>query len=122
MEKAGPGGPLEELMDFETLEHDIDGVAVVVKAIGTGPAVLALHGAATLEGHEWARGLADRFRVYLPFHPGFGEANTSNHTPPSGRRSPSMPRMELHFSDKSGSVAGSDDCGKINLPAQGATG
>jgi pimeloyl-ACP methyl ester carboxylesterase len=61
-------------MDFETLTHDIDGVSVVVKAIGTGPAVLALHGAATLEGHEWARGLADRFRVYLPFHPGFGES------------------------------------------------
>ncbi|URK89204.1 hypothetical protein LP421_30005 (plasmid) [Rhizobium sp. RCAM05350] len=59
-------------MDFETLSHDIDGVSVVVKAIGTGPAVLALHGAATLEGHEWAKGLADRFRVYLPFHPGFG--------------------------------------------------
>ena len=57
-------------MDFETLTFDIDGVHTVVKAIGKGPAVLALHGAATLEGYEWARGLADRFRVYLPFHPG----------------------------------------------------
>ncbi|MCZ7497324.1 alpha/beta hydrolase [Agrobacterium tumefaciens] len=66
-------------MDFETLTHDIDGVSVVVKTIGEGPAVLALHGASTLEGHEWARGLADRFRVYLPFHPGFGESGDAPH-------------------------------------------
>lgn len=66
-------------MDFETLTHDIDGVRTVVKAIGKGPAVLALHGAATLEGHAWARGLADRFRVYLPFHPGFGDSADAPH-------------------------------------------
>jgi pimeloyl-ACP methyl ester carboxylesterase len=66
-------------MDFETLKFDIDGVRTVVKAIGKGPAVVALHGAATLEGYEWARGLADRFRVYLPFHPGFGESGPAPH-------------------------------------------
>jgi pimeloyl-ACP methyl ester carboxylesterase len=66
-------------MDFETLTFDIDGVQTVVKVIGKGPAVLALHGAATLEGYEWARGLADRFRVYLPFHPGFGESGPAPH-------------------------------------------
>jgi len=66
-------------MDFETLVLDIDGVRTVVKAIGSGPPVLALHGAGTLEGHEWARGLADRFRVYLPFHPGFGESDAAPH-------------------------------------------
>ncbi len=27
----------------------------------------------------WARGLADRFRVYLPFHPGFGESGEAPH-------------------------------------------
>jgi hypothetical protein len=53
-------------MEFDTLSVDIDGVSSVVKAIGKGPAVIALHGAATLEGHQWARALADRFRVYLP--------------------------------------------------------
>lgn len=47
---------------FETLTYDIDGVQTVVKAIGSGPAVLALHGAATPEGYDWARGLADWFR------------------------------------------------------------
>jgi pimeloyl-ACP methyl ester carboxylesterase len=62
-------------MNFDTLKVDCAGTRVIVKAIGEGPAVLALHGAATLEGHGWARGLADRFRVYLPFHPGFGESD-----------------------------------------------
>ena len=66
-------------MEFETLTQDIDGVRTVVKAIGRGPAVLALHGAATIEGYDWARGLADRFRVYLPFHPGFGESAEAPH-------------------------------------------
>jgi pimeloyl-ACP methyl ester carboxylesterase len=66
-------------MDFETLTFDIDGVKTVVKAIGRGPAVIALHGAATIEGYQWARGLADRFRVYLPHHPGFGESGPAPH-------------------------------------------
>lgn len=66
-------------MEFETLTFDVDGVRTVVKAIGRGYPVLALHGAATLEGHQWARGLADRFRVYLPFHPGFGESGPAPH-------------------------------------------
>jgi pimeloyl-ACP methyl ester carboxylesterase len=66
-------------MDFETIALPIDGVRTVVKVIGKGPAVLALHGAATIEGHDWARGLADRFRVFLPFHPGFGESDPAPH-------------------------------------------
>ena len=66
-------------MEFDTLSFDIDGVSTVVKAIGKGPAVIALHGASTIEGHQWARALADRFRVYLPFHPGFGESGPAPH-------------------------------------------
>jgi pimeloyl-ACP methyl ester carboxylesterase len=66
-------------MDFETLGLEIDGARIVAKVIGKGPPVLALHGAATLEGHEWARGLSDRFRVYLPFHPGFGDSDPAPH-------------------------------------------
>ena len=66
-------------MTFETTRLDIDGVDTVIKVIGNGPAVLSLHGAGTIEGFEWARGLADRFRVYLPFHPGFGESGPAPH-------------------------------------------
>jgi pimeloyl-ACP methyl ester carboxylesterase len=73
------GQEVEEGMEFDTLSFDIDGVSTVVRAIGKGPAVIALHGAATIEGHQWARALADRFRVYLPFHPGFGESGPAPH-------------------------------------------
>ncbi len=66
-------------MQVETIAHEIDGVRTVVRVIGSGPPVLALHGAATIEGQDWARGLADRFRVYLPFHPGFGESGEAPH-------------------------------------------
>jgi pimeloyl-ACP methyl ester carboxylesterase len=66
-------------MEFETLSFDVDGVSTVVKAIGKGPAVIARHGAATLEGQQGARALADRFRVYLSFHPGFGESGPAPH-------------------------------------------
>ena len=54
-------------MEFETIRLEIDDVDTVVKAIGSGPAVLGLHGAATIEGHEWARGLSDRFRIFFRF-------------------------------------------------------
>lgn len=66
-------------MDFETIVLPVDGVRTVVKAVGRGQAVLALHGAATIEGHDWAAALADRFRVYLPYHPGFGESDPAPH-------------------------------------------
>jgi pimeloyl-ACP methyl ester carboxylesterase len=58
--------------EFETLEYDIGGVKTVIKAIGSGKPVLFLHGAATLEGFDFAAGLADRFRVLCPSHPGMG--------------------------------------------------
>jgi pimeloyl-ACP methyl ester carboxylesterase len=66
-------------VEFETIKLEIDGVDTVIKAIGGGPAIFALHGAATIEGHEWARRLANRFRVYLPFHPGCGESGSARH-------------------------------------------
>ncbi|MDR7124787.1 alpha/beta hydrolase [Pseudotabrizicola sp. 4114] len=64
---------------FETMEYEIGGVKTVVKAIGTGKPVLFLHGAATLEGFDFAAGLADRFRVLLPSHPGMGFSGPAPH-------------------------------------------
>jgi hypothetical protein len=66
-------------MEFETLRLKVDGVDTIVKAIGSGPSLLAFHGAATIEGYRWAEGLADRFRVYHQFHPGFGESAAAPH-------------------------------------------
>jgi pimeloyl-ACP methyl ester carboxylesterase len=77
-------------MEFETLKLDIDGVDTVVKVIGSGAPVIALHGATTMEGYDWARGLADRFRVYIPFHPGFGESGPAPHVT-------GMPDMIVHY-------------------------
>lgn len=66
-------------VQFETLEYDIAGVHTVVKAIGRGKPILFLHGAATLEGFDFAEGLADRFRVYCPSHPGMGYSGDAPH-------------------------------------------
>lgn len=64
---------------FDTQEFDIGGVRTVVKSIGSGKPVLFLHGAATLEGFDFAEGLADRFRVLLPSHPGMGLSGPALH-------------------------------------------
>ncbi|WP_151719432.1 alpha/beta fold hydrolase [Gemmobacter serpentinus] len=64
---------------FETLTFDIGGVQTVVKAIGQGKPILFLHGAATLEGFDFAEGLADRFRVLCPSHPGMGFSGPAPH-------------------------------------------
>jgi pimeloyl-ACP methyl ester carboxylesterase len=64
---------------FETLEHDIGGIRTVIKAIGAGKPVIFLHGAATLEGFDFAAGLADRFRVLCPSHPGMGHSGDAPH-------------------------------------------
>ncbi|MDF0520155.1 hypothetical protein [Bradyrhizobium yuanmingense] len=66
-------------MEFETLRPKVDGVDTIVKAIGSGPSLLAFHGAATIEGYRLAEGLADRFRIHHQFHPGFGESATAPH-------------------------------------------
>lgn len=77
-------------VDFETLEYDIGGVTTVVKAVGAGKPVLFLHGAATLEGFDFAAGLADRFRVLCPSHPGFGFSGDAPHVT-------GMADMVLHY-------------------------
>lgn len=77
---------------FETLEYDIGGVKTVVKAIGSGKPLLFLHGASTLEGFDFAEGLADRFRVLLPSHPGWGFSGPAPHIV-------GMSDMVLHYLD-----------------------
>ena len=77
-------------IQFETLDYDVGGTKTVIKAIGQGKPVLFLHGAATLEGFDFAEGLADRFRVLLPSHPGFGFSGDAPHVA-------SMSDMVLHY-------------------------
>ncbi|HEV7284630.1 MAG TPA: alpha/beta hydrolase [Kaistia sp.] len=79
-------------VEFETLEYDVGGTKTVVKAIGQGKPVLFLHGASTLEGFDFAEGLADRFRVLCASHPGFGYSDPAPHV--SG-----MSDMVVHYLD-----------------------
>jgi pimeloyl-ACP methyl ester carboxylesterase len=59
---------------FERTELTIGGVRTVVYSGGRGEPVVYLHGGGTWHGFEWARAWFDRFRVILPYHPGFGES------------------------------------------------
>jgi pimeloyl-ACP methyl ester carboxylesterase len=52
----------------------IDGVKTVVYSAGKGDPVVVFHGAGTADGFDFAEPLADRFRVIVPYHPGFGES------------------------------------------------
>jgi len=59
---------------FERLELNIAGVRTVAYAAGAGPDVVYLHGGGTFHGFEFARDWLARFRVLLPYIPGFGES------------------------------------------------
>ncbi|HEU4617370.1 MAG TPA: alpha/beta fold hydrolase [Gammaproteobacteria bacterium] len=59
---------------FERWEYRIGGVKTVAYTIGEGPPVLYWHGGGTWHGFAWTRAWADRFKVIVPYHPGFGES------------------------------------------------
>jgi len=60
---------------FERLELTIGGVRTVAYSAGRGEPVVYLHGGGTWHGFEWAREWFDRFRVIVPYLPGFGESD-----------------------------------------------
>lgn len=59
---------------FARDEYVVDGVRSVVYSAGNGPPVVYFHGGGTFHGFEWSRDWLGRFRVILPYHPGFGES------------------------------------------------
>lgn len=59
---------------FRRDEYTVDGIVSVVYSAGQGPPVVYLHGGGSYHGFEWARDWLDRFRVILPYHPGYGES------------------------------------------------
>jgi pimeloyl-ACP methyl ester carboxylesterase len=59
---------------FSRDEYSVRGVRTVVYSIGAGPAVMYWHGRGTWHGFAWARELQDRYKMLLPYHPGFGES------------------------------------------------
>jgi pimeloyl-ACP methyl ester carboxylesterase len=52
----------------------VSGIATVTYCAGVGPDVVYLHGGGTFHGFEFARDWLSRFRVWLPYLPGFGES------------------------------------------------
>lgn len=59
---------------FVREEYIVDGVKTVLHVAGTGEPVVVLHGAGTTSGFDWAEPLAEKFRVIVPYHPGFGQS------------------------------------------------
>jgi pimeloyl-ACP methyl ester carboxylesterase len=60
--------------DFNREVHLVGGVKTVMLTAGTGEPLVFLHGAGTFNGFEFAKPWAERFRVLIPFHPGFGDS------------------------------------------------
>jgi pimeloyl-ACP methyl ester carboxylesterase len=59
---------------FDRILHRVDGIESVTYAIGQGEPLVYFHGGGSFHGFEWVRPLADKFRVYCPYHPNFGES------------------------------------------------
>jgi pimeloyl-ACP methyl ester carboxylesterase len=60
---------------FHREVHNINGTNVVMYVAGRGEPLLYLHGAGTFHGFEFAKQWAEKFRVLVPYHPGFGESD-----------------------------------------------
>lgn len=54
--------------------HTADGVKTAVFTAGRGEPLVFFHGAGTIDGFDFAEPWAERFRVIVPQHPGFGES------------------------------------------------
>jgi len=62
------------MTEFNRETHTVNGVKTILLTAGSGEPLIFLHGAGTFHGFEFAKPWADKFRVILPFHPGFGES------------------------------------------------
>jgi pimeloyl-ACP methyl ester carboxylesterase len=62
------------MADFERETHTVNGVRTVVLTAGKGEPLVFWHGAGTFTGFNFAKPWAEKFRVIIPFHPGFGES------------------------------------------------
>jgi pimeloyl-ACP methyl ester carboxylesterase len=60
------------LAAFAEERVDVNGIDTAVFTAGDGPPVVFLHGMGTVTGFDCMLPLAERFRLVLPHHPGFG--------------------------------------------------
>src|SRR3954454_15392370 len=59
-------------MAFSEERHTVHGVETVVLSAGEGDPLVYLHGAGTVTGFDALLPLAERFRLIVPIHPGYG--------------------------------------------------
>jgi len=59
---------------FTREKYVVDGVETIVYTAGSGDPVVLFHGAGTADGFDFAEPWAQKFRVIVPYHPGFGES------------------------------------------------
>jgi pimeloyl-ACP methyl ester carboxylesterase len=59
---------------FERETHSINGVKTVVYSAGHGEPIVFFHGGGTVDGFDFAEPWTSKFRVIVPYHPGFGES------------------------------------------------
>jgi len=59
---------------FERRQINVNGADTVLFEGGSGEPLLFLHGAGTASGFNFAASWARKHKVYLPYHPGFGES------------------------------------------------
>jgi pimeloyl-ACP methyl ester carboxylesterase len=60
---------------FVREELIVNGIKTVVHTAGKGDPLVLFHGAGTVDGFEFAEPWSEKFRVVVPYHPGFGESD-----------------------------------------------
>jgi pimeloyl-ACP methyl ester carboxylesterase len=59
---------------FRREEISVNGVKVVMLTAGKGEPLMFWHGGGTFHGFDFAAPWAERYKVIIPYHPGFGES------------------------------------------------
>jgi len=59
-------------LQWKSEEHTVNGVKTQVLSAGTGEPLMFWHGAGTGGGWDFAAPWAEKFKVYIPYHPGWG--------------------------------------------------
>jgi pimeloyl-ACP methyl ester carboxylesterase len=77
---------------FKRHEYSVNGVRTVVYVGGQGRPVVYWHGAGAWHGIDFARSWTERFKVIVPFHPGWGDSTDEPHMD-------SMSDYLLHYLD-----------------------
>ena len=62
-------------MGYDLRRYDVNGIDTAVLSAGDGPPLVFFHGAGTLTGFDALLPLAERFRLVVPNHPGFGASD-----------------------------------------------